>query len=863
LDLPQGTLDLLLLKAIGLGPQHGWAIAERIQQVSREALKVQQGGIEQIKEECRDARGVMFVQTVVLDLRYGVRALRHAPAFAATALITLALSTAAIPTVFTLGYTLLLRPLPVAAPDRLVSVAATRESAREPRPMSFPDYIAFRDGTRTLAGLAAHYSTAPLFVATRDNAREINGAVVSANFFPLLGIKPSLGRFFLDDEDRVPDRDRVVVISYDLWRTWFEGSPGAIGETMTINGVVFSIVGVAPASFKGLSTNPSQLFIPTMMLGVGYRWCDAALAADCTILDTIGRLAPGRTVGDAAAELRTLAPPAWNRARPGENRAVLVSAVKGVGSERDSTQLVTTLSAVACVLVIVCCANLAGLLMAQGAARTREFAIRMSLGAGRARVIRQFMTESMLLALVGCLAGVLLSRGFIKAIALLFYSMDDEGHPMAYDFSATPGVVVIGVAAALIAGCLFSLLPALRIAGHETSLNLMPRPETTRWSSIRWLLGVQTAVAVALVAIAALLHNSVDVIVQGTTFESSHVALMRLRPRLMGYTPDRAQRMHRVVIQHIASLPGVESVTMIGTGVVLGGGSAQVLVPEHVGERPLLVRYADVAPRYFETLKTRIVNGREFTDQDSLTTTQVAVVNETLLHRLWPDGRAIDASLRVGNTLRRVVGVVQDIALQTRTGAVEPYAYVPFWQNANAIDARLAIRVAGEPSAMLPMLMREVHRVDPDVPIAETITLPMQLEGWVRPLRISAAFGGYAAILAVLLTAVGLYGALAFAVARRTQEIGIRIALGAQRRAVQFLVVRDALRVLVAGAIAGIGLAMAGTRVLNHLLYGSSAVDWLFHAAAGGVVLAVGLFAAWMPARRAAYVEPLVALRHE
>jgi ABC-type antimicrobial peptide transport system permease subunit len=164
---------------------------------------------------------------------------------------------------------------------------------------------------------------------------------------------------------------------------------------------------------------------------------------------------------------------------------------------------------------------------------------------------------------------------------------------------------------------------------------------------------------------------------------------------------------------------------------------------------------------------------------------------------------------------------------------------------------------------MLPMLMREVHRVDPDVPIAETITLPMQLEGWVRPLRISAAFGGYAAILAVLLTAVGLYGALAFAVARRTQEIGIRIALGAQRRAVQFLVVRDALRVLVAGAIAGIGLAMAGTRVLNHLLYGSSAVDWLFHAAAGGVVLAVGLFAAWMPARRAAYVEPLVALRHE
>jgi len=265
------------------------------------------------------------------------------------------------------------------------------------------------------------------------------------------------------------------------------------------------------------------------------------------------------------------------------------------------------------------------------------------------------------------------------------------------------------------------------------------------------------------------------------------------------------------------------------------------------------------------------VMGREFDDRDSLQSPRVAVVNETLARRLWPglsgvegpDGRAIGAPIVVNNTPHQIVGVVKDVPLQTRTQTVEPWIYVPFFQNPQQVDSRLAIRVAGDPAAMLPALVREVNRVDPDVPIAETITLPIQMAGLIRPLRISATFIGYAAALAVLLTAIGLYGTLAFAVSQRTKEIGIRMALGAAPARVLRQIVREGMTVVIAGVIAGLGLAAAGARLVTHLLYGSAAADWLFYVAAALLVSLVGFFASVMPARRAAAVEPLMALRDQ
>jgi len=721
--------------------------------------------------------------------------------------------------------------------------------------------VGFRDRTTTLSGLAAHYPTAPLFVSANGRASEINGAVVSANFFSLLGITPALGRFFHDEEDRVPDRDRVAVLGHNLWRTWFAASPAAIGSSVRINGSDFTIVGVAPASFVGITSSPLELYIPTMMLRVGYRWCDDALAADCTVLQMIGRLAPGRTEADAAAELPTLMPASWRHARKGENSGVGVVAPRGAVVEEDEERLVQILAGVAIVLLLVCCANLAGLLSAQSVARAGEFRIRLSLGAASSRVVRQLLTESVLLALAGGIAGVGLSRVFVAALSAMFYAMDDEGHPRFYDFSLTPTVVMTALAAAVAAGCLFTIIPAIATVRRHGLADLQQRGATSRWSSGRWLLGLQAAVAVALVSIGGLLGASAHVMVAGKNFEASHIALMRLRPRLVKYSPDRARQFQRQAIDRLGALPGVESVSMVGTGAVLGGGRAFVTLPEWTAEQRLRVNANEIGPKYFATLRTPLVTGREFDERDAIATPRVAVVNDTLARRLWPDGRALGSTLVVRNETRQVVGVVQDVPLESRVDASEPWVFTPFWQSATIVDSRVAIRVAGDPAAMLPALVQAVNRIDPDVPIAETITLPIQMAGWMRPLRVAATFVGYAALLAIVLTAIGLYGSLAFAVSRRTKEIGVRMALGAARGRIVVAIVREGLTVVVAGAAAGLALAAAGTRLVQHLLYGTASADWIVYVLAAALVSMVGLLASLTPARRAAAVEPLVALR--
>ena len=375
------------------------------------------------------------------------------------------------------------------------------------------------------------------------------------------------------------------------------------------------------------------------------------------------------------------------------------------------------------------------------------------------------------------------------------------------------------------------------------------------------LLGVQAAVAVAMVAVAALLTASAQRMLAGMHFEASHVALMRLRPRLMKYPPERAQRFQREVDSRLAALPGVESVSMVGIGAVLGGGAAPVALPGWTADQQLRSRYNEIAPRYFATLRTPLLHGREFDARDVVTSAPVAIVNETLARRLWPGGGVVGATILIRNRPHQVVGVASDVLLNRRTEETEPYVYTPFWQNPQQVDSRLCIRVAGDPAAMLTNLVREVNRIDPDVPIAETITLPIQMAGWIRPLRVSAAFIGYAAGLAMLLTAIGLYGSLSFTVSRRTKEIGIRMALGAARVAVFRLFVREGMSVVVCGALAGIVLLLpASVGDPSALCLDGRTGSSLCRAA---LISLVGLSASLLPARRAAAVEPLAALRHE
>jgi predicted permease len=477
--------------------------------------------------------------------------------------------------------------------------------------------------------------------------------------------------------------------------------------------------------------------------------------------------------------------------------------------------------------------------------------------------VRQILTECSLIGAAGGVAGIALSRLFIALLGTMFFSMDNEGHALRYDFTLTPGVAAATMAVALAAGLLFGILPALRATRQPMAVAAAPRFSTRRGSSTAWLLGSQAAAAVVLVSLGLLLWTNARIMLAGKNVDSSHVALMRVRPRLVKYTPERAQRFQRDALQRLGAVPSVESVSMVGVGAVLGGSSNTVALPEWPAGQSLPVHYNEIGSRYFETLATPLVAGREFDEHDTSDAPRVAIVNETLAARLWPDGRAIGATLLVGSRAHQVVGIVRDTHVASRTKPAQSWAYVPFWQNPAQVDARLAIRVAGDPAAALPTLVETVHRIDPDVPIAETITLPIRLAALARPLRVSATFIACAAALALLLTAIGLYGALAFTVASRTKEIGIRMALGAKRSSVVADIMRQGMVTVVIGTACGLALSPGATRLVNHLLVRSAVADWLFYALGVALVGSVAALATWVPARRAARVDPMVALRCE
>jgi predicted permease len=363
--------------------------------------------------------------------------------------------------------------------------------------------------------------------------------------------------------------------------------------------------------------------------------------------------------------------------------------------------------------------------------------------------------------------------------------------------------------------------------------------------------------------VAGLLTTSARGMIAGTNFEASQVALMRLRPRLLQYSPERAQRLVRTAIERLEAVPGVESASIVGRGSVLLGVQAPVSLPEWPDAQALDCGHIEIGPRYFETLRTPVLRGREFDGRDGGRTLPVAIVNETLARRFWPAGTAIGATLMVNRRPHQVVGIVKDIPRETRGAPPRPYVYTPFWQNPGQVDALLFVRVRGDPAAMIPALVREVNRVDPDVPIDEAMPLPLQIAGSISPLRITASFVSYAAVLAVLLSAIGLYGALAFSVSRRTKEIGIRMAVGGTSAEVLRMVLREGMNVIFIGVATGVGLAIAATRFVRHILFDSGAADLQVYVAAVLVMICVGLLACWIPARRAASVEPIIALREE
>ena len=810
------------------------------------------------------------MRTFIQDLRYGARMLLKRPGFSLVAVVTLALGIGANLTIFSFVDTMFLRPLPVREPYQLVNAGFGRDGG-----FPYPAYAHFRDHNKSFEGLAAHYSTAPLDLATPDgDSQTLNGAVVSANYFSILGLTPSLGRFFSTDEDMVPDRDRVAVISHGMWQGRFAGDPSVIGKQIRLNGSQFTIVGVTPNEFQGVSPGyPNDVWIPAMMVRLGYRWCDALKDLKCGPLESIGRLNRNQSLTNAQAEMSTLSSQ-WAAANPGtkDNGVRLYPALGVRAMDRDSLKyqlrLMMTMTGL---LLLIACANVSGLLLNAGASRRKEISVRLCIGAGRFRLIRQFLTESLLLTLTGSGLGLLISL-WAKNLLLVYYAGANSNYRVYYDLSLNWRTLLFALLLTIGAGILFAVVPALQSSRQNLvgALKDESGAQSRRHSWARSTLVVtQVALSLGLLICAGLLVRSVAHIRQGENFEPQQVVVFRLRPRLRNYAPEKAQAFTKEVLRRLETVPGVQSVSLSKTTLVWPGSSdARVRRPEQTFAKPedqLQVHLHEVGPRIFGTLKLPLIQGREFIDEDRPGTPRVVIVNETLARQMWPDGQPVERPLVINDQSYRVVGVVKDAQFRNVAEPPQPFLYLPYWQNnfSPQIDATIVARVTGDAEALLPRLRREIAAVDGNVPISESATMRQQVNATFKHVMLSTSVLISSSAIALFLSMIGLYGALTFAVSQRTREIGIRMALGAQTADVLKLVVGQGLRLVLAGVALGLFTAVAATRLMKSLLYGVSATDPITFVLIAAGLLCVGVLACWIPARRATRVDPLVALRYE
>jgi predicted permease len=822
------------------------------------------GGVEQVKEEWRALNGIRFVGEFWQDLRYGLRMLRRTPVFTAVAVLSLALGIGANTAIFSLVNALFLRLPRVEAPKQLVAVFGMRDGRIER--ISYPDYVAYRDRGNGVSGLAA-YSWTWVWLTAGENSTELVGGLVSSNFFSVLGVKPILGRFILPEEDAVPGRDPVVVLGHRLWQSRFDGDPEILGKTVRLNRVAFTVVGIAPEGFTGVDTGDAvDLWMPTMMSIMDVP-ADEAFSRRRSWLKMIGRLKPGRTIEHVWAEFATLANnlesayPETNK-----NAGIFLAPARGIDPDRrvQAARVPRLLMAVVACLLLIVCANLAGLLVARGFSRRKEIAVRLSLGAGRGRLVRQLLTESLLLSLLGGVAGLFVAfwaKDLTKALYAYGYSGLEPGLDsvvLAYTFTLS-----------ILTGLVFGLIPALQATRPGLAPELMSGGSggSLRRTRFRaFLVVVQVALSLVLVAGAGLLIQTIRSVVVHPGIDQDHISHFRLRPSRIGYDASKAQIFHREVIRRIEALPGVQSVFLARVGPNRGWCCpAPVSMSEDYSmrrENAFNVENNDITPGFLASLRIPLVRGRDFTEKDGIGSPGVVIINEALARRLRPGRDPLGMTIVVHGKQHQVVGVTKDTYPRKTGEPPVPFFYLPYWQR-NHIDSRIFVRVAGDPRAALSSLRREIIAVDPDVHIGQEMSLAERTAMSHQPETMVGSTLGYSGALALFLSAIGLYGMLAFEVSQRTKEIGIRMALGAQRRDVQKLFIGQGIGLALVGIVIGLFVAHVFGGTLSSLLYEVEPGDPLILAGASLLLVGVSLLACYFPARRATKIDSTIALRYE
>lgn len=833
------------------------------------------------------------------DLKYGWRQLRKSPAFAVTAVLTLALGIGVTTAIFSLLDQALLRALPVRNPQQLVVLRATpydvwnghtsTEGGDPSAYFSYPMYRWLRDRNQVFSGLVATFQ-AQAGAVWHNESQLVTTGLVSGNYFRVLGVKPALGSLLTQADDLTENGDPVAVLSFDYWRTHMAEDPRVVGQTLDINGHPFQILGVAAPGFQGSNWgSPVDLWVPITMKPVITPEWNELNDHSSRWMNILGRLRPGETRRQAQAGLAPLwqslraaeVPLIWQSAAPRQfyrrfvtdSRLHLDDGAGGFSYARSDARVpLLALMVMAALVLLMAAVNVASLVLVRAAGREREIAMRYALGARRQRVARQLLAEGLLLGVMGGAAGLALAPAAIRVLAK---QMPIGGGQDAFSTHLDGSLMAFGLALAIAVSLLFTVVPAFQLWRPNLVASLRQQGAGSvggRLGFRRSIVGVQIALSLLLLVCAGLfvrtLQNLRNV---NVGFNTSHLITFGVDPRLAGYSADAVQPLVRRMVERLSALPGVQSMGATDDPELAdygrsGGVRVQGYTPPN--SEDLDAEQAMVTPGYFAALRVPLLAGREFTAQDDAGAPRVAIVNRKFADQVFGSPRkALRHDLIEGHGKTRIalqiVGVTRDYLHRKVDGTVKIAMYTPVAQQSDVPEMYYYLRTWGSPDAAMNSIRRAVQGIDPKLVLDSPITMSGQIDQSITEQRVMALLAVAFGLLAMLLAAVGLYGVLAYATAQRTREIGVRMALGAGRRGVVALVLRDVLRLAGISVAVALPLALLATHWLRSLLYGVSSMSPLVYVPVTALVLAVALLAAALPARRAARVEPMEALRNE